>query len=1573
PAFFTRKRLTGVRSEVWDAAASTPGYRSVDSWALTQLFLDPGDIGSTADQVLWLSAIRQTNTVDGAVATPPVRFAHTFLPNRVDATDDILPLTKPRISMITTETGAVVTVNYSDEQCVRGSRMPSAPDSNTMRCFPVYWTPNGVEDPVLDWFHKYVVTHVMVDDPTGGSPTMQTDYSYAGGGAWHHADDPISKVKHRTWSQWRGYEQVTTTTGDPDDSVRSQTVSVFLRGMDGDTKADGSKRSVKVTGIHAPAITDADQYAGQERESVTYNGAGGAEVSGSITTPWSRQTASHAYPGYTAKAFLVRTGSTQDRTVITSGASTSTRTRTTTTTYDDHGMPVTEQDNGDDAVTGDETCTRTWYARNPGKGITALTSRVQTLAVACADVGAASLPATSATSGDVISDTATAYDTTTWSASQTPTLGNARWTGRVKSYAGTTPSWQKISASTYDALGRPLTFTDTAGNATTTAYTPTGAGPVTAIKVTDAKGHITTTALDPAWNQPVKIVDANNKLTELTYDELGRTTQVWLPTASRVIGNKPNLVYGYAVSATKPSWVSTGTIRGDSVTYNTSYTLYDAHLRSRQVQSPSPVGGRVIAETFYDDRGLAGMTYADVYDDTSTPNGTLMATVNAQAPSETRTVFDGAQRPTTSTFLVAGVTKWSTTTSYTGDSVASTAVTGGSATREISDVFGRVIERRQYSGTSPTASTYLKTSFTYTPDGEQESVTGPDGARWTYGYDLFGRQTKTSDPDKGTTTTSYTALDQVESTTDAAGNTLLYSYDELGRKTGQWKTTRSDATKQAAWTYDTLAKGQPTSTTRYVGGTSGSAYTTRVTAYDNAYRATKQQLLLPSSDPLVTAGVPATLSFSTAYNRNGTLKQRVEPAVGGLPLEAVTPKYNVFGLPTTMGGASGYVQNTAYSPLGQVDQVQLGRASQFTNPKQVWITNTYEPGTKRLTRANVTDATNPWMAQDLNYSYDQAGNVTAISDPTTLGGTGKADHQCFGYDGYQRMTEAWTPATAECTTSKRTTANLGGAAPYWTSYTYNDAGLRTTQTQHAVAGTTVTAYGYDPAKTHQLTKTTTTKPDGTTTTTGYSYDALGNTTTRPGTQGTQTLTWDAEGHLATSAEPAKGSTPAKNTGYLYDADGNLLIRRATGDGDTILYLGATEVRLTVKGTTTTLSGTRYYSHAGTTVAVRTATKGTTGTKLTWQVADHHGTAHLAIDSDTQAVTKRYTTPFGAPRGTNPAWVDDKTFLGKPTDTTTGLTHIGAREYDPLIGRFISVDPVMNTTKPLSLNGYTYTENNPVTIADPTGLDGSCPYPSGSAQFKACNSYASSPNGMLTKSERKQRTAERNKQIRDENYNACRSGQGGCGGGGGPESSKPKPKKKHWWDTKIWDKTSSFVQKISPIISTFAFAAAVVLMVSNPAGWIVTALTLVTYAGLAVDGAAAVVGAVEGLKAANITGDTHDGTAAVGHLGSAALSAVGLGFTAKAFKVGKNALPAANRAADVRAQKIVGAMQHQSKGAPFADPKTPARIQSNAWNHAMDTSLRASGLQKASLTAGGTTVTGLGLWWNATSAVASENG
>ncbi|WP_308797702.1 RHS repeat-associated core domain-containing protein [Agromyces silvae] len=64
---------------------------------------------------------------------------------------------------------------------------------------------------------------------------------------------------------------------------------------------------------------------------------------------------------------------------------------------------------------------------------------------------------------------------------------------------------------------------------------------------------------------------------------------------------------------------------------------------------------------------------------------------------------------------------------------------------------------------------------------------------------------------------------------------------------------------------------------------------------------------------------------------------------------------------------------------------------------------------------------------------------------------------------------------------------------------------------------------------------------------------------------------------------------------------------------------------------------------------------------------------------------------------------DKQFLGKTRDESTGLTQIGARYYDELVGSFISVDPLLDLADPQQWNGYAYAHNNPVSFTVPTGL------------------------------------------------------------------------------------------------------------------------------------------------------------------------------------------------------------------------------------------------------------------------------
>ncbi|MER5450554.1 RHS repeat-associated core domain-containing protein [Streptomyces sp. NPDC002766] len=1329
PSFFTRKRLTSIDTFAWSATDSK--YMPVDSWTLTQKFLDGQDIGDTSDQTLVLSSIRHTGKNGTAITLPPVTFTYQLRPNRVDSTsDDILPLSMPRIATVTSETGAITTVTLSDPECVRGSKMPASEDKDTLSCYPQYWHINGATEASLDWFHKYRVTAVLSTDPTGLGEGVQTSYSYADP-AWHYNFDPLVPADERTWSDWRGYGKVTTTTG-ASGSTQSKTVSLYMQGMDGDKQSDGTTASATVTGLDVSGLdvadlTDSDQDAGSLREQVTYNGA--TPVTVTVNTTWAKQTASQQKSYASIKAYYVRTGQTSTSTYLT--ASATWRTRTSTTTYDDYGMATQVNDTGQTGVSGDNTCTRTWYARNASVGLTGLVSRTRVVGQDCSvDETALALPASSASRGDVLSDTATVYDNTSatsWSATQTPTLGEPTWIGRASAYPATATNgeryptaWQTGATTTYDdssgtaGLGRPLTVTDAAGNTSTTTYTPTDSGPLTKTKVTNAtKTQNTYTYSDYASGLPTKVYDVNNKITETAYDALGRKTATWLPNRSHAGGQTPNYTYAYSVTNDAPSWESISSLKADGTTYNTSYSIYDSLLRPLQTQSPTPDGGRLLTDTRYDSRGLAYESYADVFDSANAPSGAYARAEYGGAPKQKETQFDGAGRPTSSSLYVYGVKKWATTTSYTGDSTATTALDGGAAVRTITDIFGRTVQKRTYSATDPAdadygagsgvGAAYTTTKYSYTLDDKPLTVTGPDGAQWSYVYDLFGRQTSATDPDMGTTTTSYTALDQTETSTDSRGSELLYAYDVLGRKTDQWQTSKTDANKLAHWDYDTTAKGQLYDSISYVGGSgsTGSAYTRKVTAYDNLYHATNTQLILPSTDPLVTKGAvaSATLATTSYYNIDGTQQYYTAPAAGGLSSETVDYEYNGLGMVTDVGGATGYLLATDYNALGQVNQYTLGTSEALT-VKKAYITNTYEEGTDRLTRSLTTDATR--SVQDLNFTYDQAGDVTSTFDTANLSGTGATDYQCFSYDGYQRLTDAWTPSTASCATSGRTTANLGGASPYWTSYSYTSSGLRTTETAHTGTGTSTRTYCYnDTTKPHRLTATTTgTSCTGVSAT--YGYDKIGDTTTRPNGTDTQSLTWNPTGDLDTVTEKSSSGTTKSTTSHVYDADGNLLIRRNTS-GETVLYLGATEVHLDTSTATAKYWAQRYYSADGTTIALRTNKSGTQ--TLSYLSGDPHGTSTISLDATTQAVTKRYLTPFGAARaGGTGVWADDKTFLGKTTDPSTSLTYIGAREYDPTTGRFLSVDPVLDTSDAQSLNAYTYADNSPVTESDPTGLD-----------------------------------------------------------------------------------------------------------------------------------------------------------------------------------------------------------------------------------------------------------------------------
>ncbi|MFC0531690.1 RHS repeat domain-containing protein [Phytohabitans kaempferiae] len=1252
PTFWTQKRLATVTTQVWGGTA----YRDVDSWTLTHSYPSPGD-GTRAG--LWLDAIQQKGLVGGEASLPPVTFNAVPMNNRVDGIDGIPPMNWMRINTIRLDSGGEVTVKYSPMECTKTS-LP-APDSNTKRCHPTRWTPEGEHTERVDWFNKYVVTEVTEVDRTTGLPPSVTQIEYPNTPAWRfdEADGMVADNK-KSWSQWRGYDRVRVRKG-PAGAVRSTTETLYFRGMDGDRTASGGKKEVWVTDSTGTRLRDSDQLANIARENTRYTAAGAVHEK-EITDPWlSAPTATRTRSWGTTQAFRVEEAKVRQSEATGSGGWQNTGAEHV---YDAEGTLLRANDLNDVATPDDDTCTRYWYTRNESLWIINLPYRIETVAVSC--------DRTPAYPDDLLSDTRYYFDGST-TLGAAPVRGEVTRTEELSGWSNGAPTYVTTMRVGYDVHGRQTEVVDIRGARTTTAYTPATGAPVTQVQVTNALGHRSLTTFEPAWGEELVAVDANDRRTEARYDPLGRLTKVWSP--GRATSQTPNAEYSYLVRTDGPNVVISRALQpnGD---YETAYELFDGLMRPRQTQEPAPGGGRVITDTIYDSRGLKVKENGPYYN--SAPPGTdVVIADEATMPAQLTTVYDDNERPTNIIFEVDGVERWRTTHAYGHNRHDVDPPDGETPTTTILDAEGRMVELRKYHGNAPTG-TYDATKYTYTRRGDVATVTDPAGNVWRYAYDLRGFRIRSEEPDRGVTELTFNDAGDLVSERDARGKTVAHAYDVLGRHTATHEGS-SSGPRLTARTYDTLPDGTPArgvqvSATRYVGG---DAYTAAVTGFDAGGRATGTRYTIPVRE----GALAGTYEFTQTYKVDGSPATVGLPAAGGLPAEQLTTGYDGLGQAVTLGGTSGYVTATGYTQFGELREMTLSAGG-----KAARLGYEYEYGTHRLARAVVSRDTAPQRLADIAYRYDLAGNITSIADRAE----GAAETQCFRYDHLRRLTEAWTPTSANCQAAPSASA-LGGPAPYWHSWTFDKTGNRLSETRTAPGGArTTSAYTYPAAgqaRPHAVSKVTTTGPDGTPQVEEFGYDAAGNTTTRRNGTAGQTLTWDTEGHVSTVTKD--GVT----TSYLYDAGGSRLIRR--DPSGTTLYLGETELHLAPGGAVT---GTRYYSFAGRTIAVRTSADN----KLHWLALDHHGTPEIAIEASSQDVKRRRHTPYGGSRGAAVDWPGQKSFVGGTADPSTGLVHLGAREYDPTLGRFISVDPIIDHNEPQQANGYTYANNNPVTYADPNG-------------------------------------------------------------------------------------------------------------------------------------------------------------------------------------------------------------------------------------------------------------------------------
>jgi RHS repeat-associated protein len=1262
PTFWTQKRLEKVTTKIWRAGSST--FDDVQSWSLRHEYLR----GDNTSPALWLKGIVPAGYVGGQpIQLPETSFDGVAGANRVDTASDMIPpLEWFRINTVHYGTGGDLGVTYDGIECTPAN-LPTV-DHNDKRCRPQKWTPEGAAERT-DWYHKYVVTTVTeadrtvsASDPWQAPVPVTTTVQYLDKPAWRFEEqDAGTDLKDSTWSQWRGYSKVRLIKGNANET-KTIDDTLYFRGMDGDRTTAGPAKQVSITDSNGTAVPDTNEFSGQSRERIKYGASTSTVVDKSITDYWlSPPTATMTRPWGTLTSR--KTGDKDlkqwratDSGMLVTG---------TENTFDASGRLAAKQESNDLSTTADDTCTRYEYAQSTTKGLLEVPIRQQTVAKACDATW---------TNADVVSDNRLYYDGAT-SPTTPPSRGLVTKVERLSGFdAGGQATYETQYAASYDANGRQTEITNGLQQTKRTVVTPSY-GPVTQSVEIAANGQETTTRFEPAFGEAVGVTRPDGTTASTQLDALGRKTKAWGP--GHPTSGPADLEYEYLNRDTGAAVVTTKK-RVDAVTTQVTYDLYDGLQRLRQTQAPAPGGGWIVTDHRYDSRGHESKVNGPYYTDAIAEKELNL--VNEQLlPKQEVTTYDEADRPKAQIFNSAGTEQWRINHDVTANRQTMDPPAGETATMRLSDSLGRLIELRQYPGGHPTGTVYDKTTYSYTPTGQLKTITDPAGNAWRYDYDPQGRKIKEMDPDKGITTYTYDAADQMTSSTDARGTKLSYQYDNVGRKTAVQKDSPTGPTL-ATWTYDTVAKGMFSSSTRYVGN---DAYTTKVTGYDPAGRPTGQQVILPASE----GALAGTYTTAQTYTPDGQLATRTLPAVGGLPAETLTYSYNDRSRPISLTGADTYVRNMAYTPFDDPSVLTLGTANGS------WVQQTFEhdTATRRLTRVITEKQLSPRRVSDVNYEYDPAGNVTRVSDiPSAT--TGEAtDTQCFNYDYLRRLTQAWTPkpgATNEpgdCAATP-SAASLGGPAPYWQKWTLDKVGNRTSEQTVTPTGTTTSTYEYG-GKPHQLNKVTTTTAGGTTTKT-FGYDAVGALTSRTVGSDTETFAWDGEGHLSSTA---KGG--ATTSSAVYDTEGDRLLRKDSAG--TVLTLGETELRLGTDGKT--LSGTRYYTFDNEVIAVRT------GGNLSWLLGDLHGTPTIAIDATTQTVERKRSLPYGDSRGAAPAsWPGQQTFQRGTADTGTNLIHMGAREYDPSTGRFISVDPVIDPQQPQQLHGYAYANNNPTSMEDSDG-------------------------------------------------------------------------------------------------------------------------------------------------------------------------------------------------------------------------------------------------------------------------------
>jgi RHS repeat-associated protein len=383
--------------------------------------------------------------------------------------------------------------------------------------------------------------------------------------------------------------------------------------------------------------------------------------------------------------------------------------------------------------------------------------------------------------------------------------------------------------------------------------------------------------------------------------------------------------------------------------------------------------------------------------------------------------------------------------------------------------------------------------------------------------------------------------------------------------------------------------------------------------------------------------------------------------------------------PTKLGGTT--LATPHYDAAGRIDWVDYGNGTESAP--------TVRDSLGRHTALIWKDAAGTAMASD-QLTFSLAGKAI---DQVVDGNDARPSNPNFAYDAVGRLVDSWTTSidAGGVASSLHTAYGFGTSSVSCPSGTRADAGKNTNRTSRTVGdggGAVTTSYCYDDA---DRLMSSTQAGVGT-----PSYDSHGNTTAIWG----ETRAYDSsDRHVAT----VKGTSTVT---YTRDATDRIIARKVvvggvTGDDHRYGFSAGGDVAGFVTDTSNSVLERVVNLPGGVAVTIRSSSE-------VWSYPSLHGDVMAIANASgvKQGASKTYD-PSGAASSAivdNSAGSIDEGWLGgfhrKTEHAATLATTIemGQRTYDPVLGRFLSVDPVEGG----SANSYDYGAADPVGNVDTTG-------------------------------------------------------------------------------------------------------------------------------------------------------------------------------------------------------------------------------------------------------------------------------